>query len=82
MARACILFGPAIDGDKQTMKKISVALLALALATGARAQEPVEAVRCTSCDEWNRPQAPFNVYGNTWYVGVAGLSALLVMHRT
>jgi metallo-beta-lactamase class B len=60
------------------MKKISMALLALALASGARAQEPVEAVRCTSCDEWNRPQAPFKVYGNTWYVGVAGLSALLV----
>jgi metallo-beta-lactamase class B len=31
-----------------------------------------------SCVEWNEPHAPFRVFGNTWYVGTNGLSALLV----
>jgi metallo-beta-lactamase class B len=33
---------------------------------------------CSSCDGWNAPRAPFRVFGNTYYVGVAGLSAVLV----
>jgi metallo-beta-lactamase class B len=37
-----------------------------------------DAVHCGACDEWNQPQAPFQVFGNTWYVGTKGLSALLV----
>ncbi|MFC0253789.1 subclass B3 metallo-beta-lactamase [Massilia consociata] len=37
-----------------------------------------DALTCTSCEEWNKPAAPFNIYGNTYYVGTAGLSALLV----
>jgi metallo-beta-lactamase class B len=57
------------------MKSSAVLLLCLAACVGARAQD---AVHCHSCDEWNKPQAPFKVYGNTWYVGTAGLSALLV----
>lgn len=36
------------------------------------------ATECPSCAEWNAPQSPFKVYGNTWYVGTHGLSALLV----
>jgi metallo-beta-lactamase class B len=27
---------------------------------------------------WNAPQAPFRIYGNTWYVGPHGLSSILV----
>jgi metallo-beta-lactamase class B len=27
---------------------------------------------------WNDPQQPFNVYGNTWYVGTRELSAILI----
>lgn len=34
--------------------------------------------KCDSCDEWNAAHEPFRVFGNTYYVGVAGLSALLV----
>lgn len=60
------------------MTKAGIAGLLLAWAAGAQAQEKIEPVRCTSCDEWNRPQAPFKVYGNTWYVGTAGLSSVLV----
>lgn len=33
---------------------------------------------CSSCDEWNATQEPYRVFGNTWYVGTAGLSAVLV----
>jgi metallo-beta-lactamase class B len=60
------------------MKKSSIAGVLLALAAGVQAADTPEAVNCGSCAEWNKPQAPFNVYGNTWYVGTAGLSALLV----
>ena len=34
--------------------------------------------RCADCDEWNRPHEPFRVFGNTYYVGTAGLSAVLI----
>jgi metallo-beta-lactamase class B len=33
---------------------------------------------CTSCDEWNIPQAPIRLFGNTYYVGTRGLTALLI----
>lgn len=35
-------------------------------------------IDCKQCAEWNRPQAPFNVHGNTWYVGTGGLGAVLI----
>jgi len=33
---------------------------------------------CPSCAEWNEPQAPFRIFGNTYYVGTHGLGAVLV----
>lgn len=33
---------------------------------------------CSSCAEWNMPHAPVKLFGNTYYVGTAGLAALLV----
>src|SRR5690606_3712231 len=33
---------------------------------------------CESCAGWNEPQAPFKVFGNTYYVGTRGLSSLLI----
>jgi metallo-beta-lactamase class B len=39
---------------------------------------PDPPIACSSCDEWNRPLDPFRVFGNTYYVGTAGLSAVLV----
>jgi metallo-beta-lactamase class B len=33
---------------------------------------------CDACAEWNAPQAPFRIYGNTYYVGSHGLSAILI----
>ena len=51
-------------------------MLLAALATmGLHAQQPPA---CEQCDMWNRPQEPFKIYGNTYYVGVRGLSAVLI----
>jgi metallo-beta-lactamase class B len=33
---------------------------------------------CPSCVEWNAPQPPFRVFGNTYYVGTRGLGAILL----
>jgi metallo-beta-lactamase class B len=33
---------------------------------------------CTHCAEWNTPQPPFRIYGNTYYVGPHGLSSILI----
>jgi len=57
--------------------------IALLLSQRAAAEEPPRfqwdaAKACSACDEWNAPQEPFRVFGNTWYVGTAGLSAVLV----
>lgn len=61
----------------------SAALLALS-ATAACAQagdprtRPYPASDCPSCAEWNEPQAPVRIHGNTYYVGTHGLAALLI----
>jgi metallo-beta-lactamase class B len=34
--------------------------------------------KCGACDEWNLPREPFKVFGNTYYVGTDGLSAILI----
>jgi metallo-beta-lactamase class B len=61
---------------------IQQALMALAIAIaggfGQSALQPDAPIKCSSCDEWNVPLEPFTVYGNTYYVGTAGLSALLI----
>lgn len=33
---------------------------------------------CAHCAEWNKPQPPFRIYGNTYYVGPHGLSSILI----
>lgn len=50
--------------------------LAAQAADTARAGRPVPA--CESCAEWNAPQRPFRIHGDSWYVGTHGLSAVLV----
>jgi metallo-beta-lactamase class B len=57
-------------------------LLLLASTVLWLAQAPVlkpdPPTKCGPCDEWNRPLDPFRVYGNTFFVGTAGLTAILV----
>ncbi len=59
------------------LKHIAAALLMAAAIAPAVAHDDAPE-QCSMCEEWNRPQAPFQIYGNTWYVGTAGLSAVLV----
>ena len=35
--------------------------------------------KCDACDEWNKPREPFKVFGNTYFVGTDGLSAILIV---
>jgi metallo-beta-lactamase class B len=51
-------------------------LLAQTSDTTSRATPTTTA--CPSCAEWNAPQRPLRLYGNTYYVGMNGLSAVLI----
>jgi metallo-beta-lactamase class B len=44
----------------------------------ARQVDRPDTLQCSSCAEWNAPQRPFQIFGNTYYVGTHGLSAILV----
>jgi metallo-beta-lactamase class B len=35
-------------------------------------------IDCTECEGWNKDQAPFRVFGNTYFVGPRGLSSVLI----
>lgn len=60
---------------QQTLMALAAALLA---AAGQAPLQPDAPIKCSSCDEWNMPIEGFKVYGDTYYVGTAGLSALLI----
>ncbi|MES2260232.1 MAG: subclass B3 metallo-beta-lactamase [Pseudomonadota bacterium] len=55
------------------MKRI-LSTIALALAPAFALADQ----HCDICDEWNAAQAPFSMYGNTYYVGVRGISVVLI----
>lgn len=64
------------------MKMVHLALCALLpAATTQAASRPHtwDAPKsCDACEAWNATRAPFRVFGDTYYVGVAGLSAALI----
>jgi metallo-beta-lactamase class B len=62
---------------EEKMKSSAKFLFALAFAAGA-AHAGDKAVNCDNCKQWKQSVKPFNVYGNTWYVGVDGLSSVLI----
>ena len=54
-------------------------VLALAQGAAPRAAAPVLAPPSCKADAgWNDPGTPHHVFGNTWYVGTCGISAMLV----
>ncbi|MGJ9420744.1 subclass B3 metallo-beta-lactamase [Massilia sp. CMS3.1] len=63
--------------ETKNMKLVAKLVLVMAAATGS-AQAHDDPVNCDNCADWNKPVKPFNVYGNTWHVGVDGLSSVLV----
>jgi metallo-beta-lactamase class B len=48
------------------------------IAQSARKIVPDAPTKCSDCDAWNAPQEPFRLFGNSYYVGVAGLSSVLI----
>jgi metallo-beta-lactamase class B len=55
---------------------VSLALLLTALQASTLKADPPH--QCEDCPAWNKAREPFRVFGNTYYVGTDGLSALLV----
>jgi len=64
--------------DMRTRKLENVAKVLASLLVSAMAAQAHAATPCSQCAEWNLSQKPFRVYGNTYYVGVHGLSSILV----
>lgn len=60
------------------MTRLAKLLVVVAMTAAGMAQAQDVPVHCDDCKAWNAPVKPFNIVGNTWYVGVAGLSAVLV----
>jgi metallo-beta-lactamase class B len=65
------------------MNKTPLAVLlgsfaSLAIAGAALQPDPPHA--CEYCEGWSQPREPFEVYGNTWYVGSA-LSSILITSK-
>jgi metallo-beta-lactamase class B len=49
--------------------------VALLAAPPAQAQTDSS---CPKCVEWNAPQEPFRIFGNTYYIGTHGISSILI----
>jgi metallo-beta-lactamase class B len=52
-------------------------LICTSWADGLSGQQAT-ATPCSQCAVWNVPQKPFQIYGNTYYVGTHGLSSILI----
>ncbi|MFL6254734.1 MAG: subclass B3 metallo-beta-lactamase [Pyrinomonadaceae bacterium] len=57
------------------------AALVLVLVVLASGQNGAPASSCANCPEWNKPQQPFRIYGNAYYVGPHGLSSILLTSK-
>ena len=55
---------------------LSLGIVVSVLQTATFKADPPHA--CDDCGAWSKAREPFKVYGNTYFVGTAGLSALLV----
>lgn len=60
---------------------LTLAVFLFALAALASGQSGAPASSCDNCPEWNKPQQPFRVYGNTYYVGPHGLTSILLTSK-
>jgi metallo-beta-lactamase class B len=73
-----------VGAETASIRTRAIGLIAVTLGilssaeSVASAVEPDPSVVCTLCEAWNMPHEPFRVYGNTYYVGVSGLSAILI----
>jgi len=60
----------------------TAALVAATAITGSAAADPLTAsLDCRDCAIWNQPEPPVPLYGNSYYVGVAGLASVLIVTK-
>ena len=59
----------------------ALALAAALAASPAPSLKPDPPHACDACAGWNEARAPFRVFGNTYYVGTAGLASILVTSK-
>src|SRR5690349_21139140 len=57
------------------MKHLRILLAASSVFLLSAATQPKI---CEGCEFWSQPGEPFHVFGNTWYVGPANLSSVLI----
>ena len=57
---------------------LTAAAFGVSSSTAAQTPDTARARACPSCAEWNAPQSPLRIFGNTYFVGTHGLSAILI----
>jgi metallo-beta-lactamase class B len=62
-------------------RALLLAAFMLALVVLVSGQSGAPASSCDNCPEWNKPQQPFRIYGNTYYVGPHGLTSILLTSK-
>ena len=62
---------------KTLYRSLTLTACALLMAASAHSADPPTPA-CEQCASWNVPQKPLRIYGNTYYVGVHGLSSILI----
>jgi metallo-beta-lactamase class B len=79
--RGRLFFGRRHRGySSMIMRRLNLILAVIGFLV-ALSVRPAAAERmppCPMCATWNQPQAPFRVFGNTYYVGPRGLAAILI----
>jgi metallo-beta-lactamase class B len=60
------------------MRHLSRGICAAVFFATAGVAIAAETPLCPVCAEWNMPHAPFRIHSDTYYVGVEGLSAVLI----
>ena len=59
------------------MKLITIPILLVLLGQGTLRPDPPK--ECDDCARWNAPREPFRIFGNSYFVGVADLSSVLIV---
>src|SRR5690348_9936418 len=78
-SRAALVESPEIHMHKlHVVLALCLATVPLRAQTSDTARVDYPAASCPSCAEWNTPQQPFRIFGNTYYVGTHGLASILV----
>jgi metallo-beta-lactamase class B len=65
------------------MNRYPALIFLLLFAQSANAEWVADTPKyCAWCEDWNAPQTPYPVHGNTWCAGTKGLTSILVVTDT